>query len=131
MNTGSNRELREHAELAASLFAHHSRVHLAGCTAHPDEAWVTQQARQVAWGLVEREEPVRCLIRDRDRKFTSRFDAVFEAQGARVVRTPCGAKRPPTPDLVVKLADRRRQRERSPQESQLSVTAQDARFRTR
>jgi hypothetical protein len=24
------------------------RVHLAGCTAHPDGAWVTQQARQVA-----------------------------------------------------------------------------------
>jgi len=29
------------------------RVHLAGCTAHPDEAWVTQQARQVSWGLVD------------------------------------------------------------------------------
>jgi putative transposase len=67
------------------------QVHLAGCTAHPDEAWVTQQARQVSWGLVEREEPVRFLIRDRDRKFTSRFDAVFEAQGVRVVRTPVQA----------------------------------------
>jgi len=67
------------------------RVHLAGCTAHPDEAWVTQQARQVTWGFVEREEPVRFLIRDRDRKFTSRFDAVFEAQGVRVVRTPVQA----------------------------------------
>jgi putative transposase len=44
--------------------------------------------RQVSWGLLEREEPVRFLIRDRDRKFTSRFDAVFEAQGVRVVRTP-------------------------------------------
>jgi hypothetical protein len=30
------------------------RVHLAGCTAHPNEVWVTQQARQVAWGLVDR-----------------------------------------------------------------------------
>jgi transposase InsO family protein len=64
------------------------RVHLAGCTAHPDEVWVTQQARQVTWGPGEREEPVRFLIRDRDRKFTSRFDAVFEAQAVRVVRTP-------------------------------------------
>jgi transposase InsO family protein len=64
------------------------RVHLAGCTAHPDGAWVTQQARQVAWRLVEREEPVRFLIRDRDRKFTRSFDAVFEAQEMRVIQTP-------------------------------------------
>jgi transposase InsO family protein len=67
------------------------RVHLAGCTAHPDEAWVTQQERQVAWELVEREQPVLFLIRDRDRKFTSRFDAVFEGQDVRVVRTPVQA----------------------------------------
>lgn len=52
------------------------RVHLAGCTAHPEDAWVTQQARQVAWTLVEREQPVRFLIRDRDCKFTGTFDAV-------------------------------------------------------
>ena len=64
------------------------RVHVAGCTAHPDDAWVTQQARQVAWGLVEREQPVCFLIRDRDRKFPRSFDAVFEAQAVRVVRTP-------------------------------------------
>jgi hypothetical protein len=32
------------------------RVHLAGCTANPSGAWVTQQARQVAWGLVERSD---------------------------------------------------------------------------
>jgi len=25
------------------------RVHFAGCTAHPNNAWVTQQARQVMW----------------------------------------------------------------------------------
>jgi transposase InsO family protein len=67
------------------------RVHLGGCTTHPDSMWVTQQARQVAWMLPERETPVRFLIRDRDRKFTGSFDAVFEAQGVRVVRTPVQA----------------------------------------
>jgi len=70
------------------------RVHLAGCTGHPDDAWVTQQARQVTWELVDRKEPVRFLIRDRDRKFTSRFDAVFEAQAVRVIRTPLQAPEP-------------------------------------
>ena len=64
------------------------RVHLAGCTAHPDAEWVTQQARQVSWNLAERAEQVRFLIRDHDRKFTAGFDAVFEAENIRVVRTP-------------------------------------------
>src|SRR5262249_18007725 len=64
------------------------RVHVAGCTAHPDAEWVTQQARQVTWTLSERSQPVRFLIRDHDCKFTDSFDAVFEAQGARIVRTP-------------------------------------------
>ena len=42
--------------------------------------WVTQQARQVAWALAERELPVRFLIRDHDGKFPHSFDAVFEAR---------------------------------------------------
>jgi putative transposase len=64
------------------------RVHFAGCTAHPDGAWVTQQARQVVWTLAERDEPVRVLIRDHDGKFTASFDAVFQGAGVRIVRTP-------------------------------------------
>jgi len=67
------------------------RVHLAGCTAHPDGEWVTQQARQVTWTLDDRPQPVRFLIRDHDRTFTNGFDAVFEAHGARIVRTPIQA----------------------------------------
>jgi len=61
------------------------RVHCTGCTAHPNTEWVTQQARQVAWTVDERTDPVRCLIRDRDRTFTSGFDAVFEADNIRIV----------------------------------------------
>ena len=67
------------------------RVYLAGCTAHPDAEWVMQQARQVAWTLAEREEPIRFLIRDHDRKFTHGFDAVFAAEHIRSVRTPIQA----------------------------------------
>jgi putative transposase len=64
------------------------RVHFAGCTSHPVGEWVTQQARQVAWTLAERSEPIRFLIRDHDQKFTRSFDAVFGAQGLRIIRTP-------------------------------------------
>jgi putative transposase len=67
------------------------RVHFAGCTAHPHEEWVIQRARQVSWTLSDRAEPIRFLIRDRDRKFTRRFDEVFQGSGIRVVRTPIQA----------------------------------------
>jgi Family of unknown function (DUF5372)/Integrase core domain len=40
------------------------------------------------WTLGDRPQPVRFLIRDHDRKFTDSFDAVFEAQGTRIVQTP-------------------------------------------
>jgi hypothetical protein len=44
-------------------------VHLAGCTAHPTRAWVTQQARQLRWKLQDGTVPARFLIHDRDTKF--------------------------------------------------------------
>ncbi len=62
------------------------RVHLAGCTANPTGAWVTQQARQFTWTLQEQPSCFRFLIRDRDSKFTRSFDAVFASQGIRVVQ---------------------------------------------
>lgn len=64
------------------------RVHFAGCTAHPNNAWVTQQARQVMWALEDREPSIRFLIRDKDKKFTEAFDTVFRAEGIDVIRTP-------------------------------------------
>ena len=69
------------------------RVHLAGVTAHPNGAWVTQQARNFVSSLAEVARPPRFLIRDGDAKFTGAFDEVFRSERARVIRTPIRAPR--------------------------------------
>ena len=67
------------------------RVHLAGVTANPDCAWVTQQARNLA--IDERPENGRFLIHDRDAKFCGPFDAIVRSEGVRVIETPFRAPR--------------------------------------
>jgi putative transposase len=65
------------------------RVWLAGCTANPTGAWVTQQARNL--GLDFSAQGVRFLIRDRDSKYSHPFDEVFRSEGIRIVKTPLRA----------------------------------------
>jgi hypothetical protein len=65
------------------------QVHLAGTTNRPDSAWVTQQARNLAF--TEYLEDKHILLRDRDSKFCGPFDEVFRTEGLNVVRTPVRA----------------------------------------
>jgi putative transposase len=67
------------------------RVHFVGCTAHPNGAWVEQQARQIMWELSDRGANIRFLIRDNDKKFTEAFDTVFRFEGIDVIPTPVRA----------------------------------------
>src|SRR6266536_427702 len=67
------------------------RVVVVGVTARPDASWVTQQARNVAMDLEDRQLSPRFLLRDNDAKFTGAFDEIFRTEGAEVIRTPIQA----------------------------------------
>jgi transposase InsO family protein len=56
-------------------------------------AWVTQQARNLAFELQDRAAPPRFLIRDRDSKFSGPFDEGFRTEGIRVIEMPIRAPR--------------------------------------
>lgn len=61
------------------------RVHLLGITAHPTGQWAAQLARNLAGELEETGCRFTHLIRDRDAKFTTAFDAVFTSIGTAIL----------------------------------------------
>jgi putative transposase len=79
---------------AAFVIEHRTRrVHLLGVTRSPAGTWLTQLARDLTADLGEAGYRFTHLIRDRDAKFTSAFDAVFIAAGTKVLLTAPQAPR--------------------------------------
>jgi putative transposase len=63
----------------------HRRIRVLGATAHPTAAWVTQAARNLMMDLDDVGCRVRFMIRDRDGKFPTGFDAVLADAGIHIV----------------------------------------------
>jgi transposase len=57
------------------------RIRVLGVTDHPTNGWVTQIARNLLMDLDGHVDTVKFLIRDRDTKLTTAFDAVFTNEG--------------------------------------------------
>jgi len=51
----------------------------------------SSNSRNIVETFVERTEPIRFLIHDRDSKFTAAFDEVFRTEGIRAIKTPVRA----------------------------------------
>jgi transposase InsO family protein len=68
-------------------------VHVVGVTAHSTGAWVVHQARNLLMDVDRRAAGLRFPLRDRDSKFPPAFDAVFTAEGIRILKSPPRAPR--------------------------------------
>jgi putative transposase len=64
------------------------RIWITGVTAHPNAAWVIQQARNVTRDIADEGVEAKFLVRDRDTKYVANFDEVFRSEGAQILKTP-------------------------------------------
>jgi putative transposase len=80
--------IRGCVDLFVLFFVHigSRRAFVAGVTANPDAAWVTQQARNASMQMADWRLPASRILIDYDSKFPRSFDAVFAAEGAKVQR---------------------------------------------
>jgi putative transposase len=69
------------------------RVRVLGATENPVQSWVVQPARNLLMDLDDAGISVKFVLHDRDASFTAAFDAIFQAAGARVVRSAIQAPR--------------------------------------
>lgn len=67
------------------------KILYASCTENPTGEWTTQQARQLAWQIQDGNIKAKYLIRDKDDKYTNRFDEVFRTEGIEVIKTSTNA----------------------------------------
>jgi transposase len=81
--------------LYAPAFLKHGtrRPHITGITAHPTQAWTTQQARNLTVDLGHRTESLHFLLRDRDATYCRAFDSVFQADDLHVIKSAPQAPR--------------------------------------
>ncbi len=69
----------------------HRRILHVGVTANPNQAWVSQQVRNLSWRLQELGLAARFMICDNDMKLPFGIEHILEAEGVRVIRTPIQA----------------------------------------
>jgi transposase InsO family protein len=69
------------------------RLPVLGVTQHTNGGWAVQHAPNLMMAIEHRDQPVRFVVGDRDAKFTSALDAVFESEGVEILRSPIRSPR--------------------------------------
>lgn len=67
------------------------KIFYAGCTENPTDEWTTQQARHLSWQIQDGNIKAKYLIRDKDSKYTDKFDEVFRTEGIDIIKTSTNA----------------------------------------